>query len=90
VFIFQVVHGCSGMLITCYTQEQIQETKMGQLEMTKKVFKDILDDPSEPHKVSISRIINFGQNVYLTNINRRTKMYFRKKITDENLSGNNY
>ena len=44
----QVVHGCSEMLIGCYTQEQIDETKTGQLEMTKKVFRDILDDPSEP------------------------------------------
>ena len=37
------------MLISCYTQEQIDETKMGQLEMTKKVFRDIMEDPSEPN-----------------------------------------
>ena len=42
------------MLISCYTQEQLDETKMGQLEMTKKVFTDIMQDPSDSngHKES--------------------------------------
>jgi hypothetical protein len=42
------------MLISCYTQEQLDETKMGQLEMTKKVFTDIMQDPADSsgHKES--------------------------------------
>ena len=34
------------MLIDCYTQEQLDETKLGQLEMTRKVFTDLMEQPS--------------------------------------------
>ena len=47
MFLTKVVHGCSEMLINCYTKEQIDETKTGQLEMTKKVFRDIMEDPRD-------------------------------------------
>ena len=35
------------MLIDCYTQEQLDETKLGQLEMTRKVFTDLMEQPTE-------------------------------------------
>ena len=36
-FFFQIVHGCSQVLEKCYTDEEIMETKIGQLELTRKV-----------------------------------------------------
>jgi len=38
--------------VDCYTQDQIDETKLGQLEMTKKVFTDIMDDPKGTESAS--------------------------------------
>ena len=35
--LFQIVHDCASHLYTCYTHEEINETKVGQLELTKQV-----------------------------------------------------
>lgn len=36
-FSFQIVHDCSHHLQQCYSEEEINETKVGQLELTKQV-----------------------------------------------------
>ncbi len=41
---FQVVHTCSDLLHNCYTLEEIEETKLGQLELMRKVFLDLIND----------------------------------------------
>ena len=41
-FKFQIVHDCAHILEECYSNEEIIETKIGQLELTKKIFDDIL------------------------------------------------
>jgi len=38
----KIVHGCSQVLEKCYTDEEIMETKIGQLELTRKIFDDIM------------------------------------------------
>jgi len=38
----QIVHECAHILERCYKDEEIIETKLGQLELTKKIFYDIL------------------------------------------------
>jgi len=38
----KIVHDCASHLYTCYTHEEINETKVGQLELTKQIFKDIM------------------------------------------------
>jgi len=37
-----IVHDCAHLLTKCYSTEEIIETKIGQLELTKKIFNDIL------------------------------------------------
>lgn len=38
----QVVHECGDLLHACYSEDEIQETKIGQLELTKQVFNDMM------------------------------------------------
>ena len=54
------------MLVSCYTQEQLNESKLGQLEMAKKAFRDIIESPSvsksqtsTPWKYDISKCSAF-------------------------------
>jgi len=39
-----VVHMCSDILFDCYTVEEIEETKLGQLEIMRKVFLDLVEE----------------------------------------------
>jgi hypothetical protein len=52
----RVVHYCSDILFDCYTVEEIEETKLGQLELMRKVFLDIIEDTNAPEKNSTKAI----------------------------------
>jgi len=42
-----IVHQCAEHLYTCYTHEEINETKVGQLELTKQIFKELMRSSGE-------------------------------------------
>ena len=53
--LFQVVHGCTESVTTCYTQEEADEFKSFQLKLIRKVYDDLTKQKPESDKFDLGQ-----------------------------------
>lgn len=63
----QIVHECAHLLERCYKDEEIIETKLGQLELTKKIFYDILQMEKNSKVFDLNRCSAFSSMNHFLN-----------------------